>query len=116
MRVVKAKFGDLFSEGVSNNRNTSSWWKDILLSCDKLEGIKTEWIHTEVRKSIGDGKNRSFWDEVWVGDKALKEKFNCLFNLAVDKECSVFQMGYGCEGYGFGSSIGEGSWLSGKEN
>jgi hypothetical protein len=44
-----------------------------------------------------------------VGDKALKEKFNCLFNLAVDKECSVFQMGYGCEGYGFGSSIGEGS-------
>lgn len=42
---------------------------------------------------MGDGGNTSFWEENWVGDQCLKNKFPRLFNLCNEKESSVRDRG-----------------------
>jgi hypothetical protein len=37
----------------------------------------------------GDGSKIRFWDDVWCGDRALKEAFPGLFTIASFKEASI---------------------------
>jgi hypothetical protein len=41
---------------------------------------------------VGDGRNTFFWLDHWVGDSPLRFKFPRLFDLALNKECSVEEM------------------------
>jgi hypothetical protein len=37
----------------------------------------------------GEGSKIRFWDDVWCGNRALKEKFSGLFSIARFKEASI---------------------------
>jgi len=39
--------------------------------------------------SLGNGKSTSFWNDVWVGDDALADRFPALFSHGTQKEASV---------------------------
>lgn len=43
---------------------------------------------------LGDGKESFFWDRMWSGDIALKDKFSKLFILSTKKDGKVVEMGY----------------------
>ncbi|KAL9671156.1 hypothetical protein QQ045_008722 [Rhodiola kirilowii] len=68
----------------------SSGWKDIL---------KVVQGHSEVgiafreglKLKLGRGMDILFWEDVWVGDKALKEQYPKLFSLAITFRRPLYQ-------------------------
>jgi hypothetical protein len=38
---------------------------------------------------VGEGSKIRFWDDVWCGDRALKEEYPGLFSIARLKEASI---------------------------
>ncbi|XP_071686935.1 uncharacterized protein [Rutidosis leptorrhynchoides] len=40
-------------------------------------------------RSIGDGANTSFWDDIWNGNLCFKNRFNRLYRLEINKDASV---------------------------
>jgi hypothetical protein len=49
------------------------------------------------RKIIGNGQRTLFWEDLWVGDKPLREKFPRLYFLTVNFTVArVFNEGWGC--------------------
>lgn len=55
-----------------------------------------------IEQLVGDGKNTNFWDGFWAGDKPLKERFPRMYQLCVNKEGKVGEMGEwnnGCWGW-----------------
>lgn len=41
---------------------------------------------------IGNGRDVRFWEDWWIGDKAVKDNFPRLYNLCFDKNKSVADM------------------------
>jgi len=50
------------------------------------------WFDENTRRVVGDGHNTLFWFGNWVGERPLCLQFPRLFNLAVNRECSVEEM------------------------
>jgi hypothetical protein len=42
-----------------------------------------------IRFDHGDGSKICFWEDIWCGDRALKEAFPGLFSIASYKEASI---------------------------
>lgn len=63
-------------------------WGDIMkigLSIDKLDvGFTNSFL-----KEVGNGENTRFWDDVWVGNCRLRDKFPRLFRLERNKGVNV---------------------------
>jgi hypothetical protein len=38
---------------------------------------------------INDGTNTRFWDDMWIGDKPLKNTYPSLYHIAQDKHVTV---------------------------
>jgi hypothetical protein len=38
---------------------------------------------------IKDGTNTRFWDDTWIGDKALKDTYPTLYNVVRDRQTTV---------------------------
>ncbi|KAL9662535.1 hypothetical protein QQ045_027368 [Rhodiola kirilowii] len=78
---------------VTFHRNSSSkGWKDILkivkgnseVALAFKEGLKLK---------LGRGEKISFWEDVWLGERALKDQYPKLHQLAVNNKTSVREMG-----------------------
>lgn len=63
----------------------SQFWKG-------LQACKS-WLSRLVTKKIHDGRDVSFWNDVWYGDVALKVKFPELFELSYNQ--NIFCPGSG---------------------
>ncbi|MCI55343.1 receptor-like kinase, partial [Trifolium medium] len=55
-------------------------------------GIGGGWFRESVMKQMGDGAATFFWIDPWLGGSPLCETFGRLFDLAVNKSCSVAEM------------------------
>jgi len=55
------------------------------------EGVGT-WFEDNTRQVVGNGRDTLFWHDIWVGEIPLRLKFPRLFNLAVNKQCTVEEM------------------------
>jgi hypothetical protein len=70
----------------------SAWWRSV---CRVREGVGEgvgSWFDNNIRKAIGNGNGTFFWHDIWVREIPLKLKFPRLFDLSVDKECSMEKM------------------------
>jgi len=56
------------------------------------------WFDAYISRVVGDGRNISFWKDVWVGKDTLKAKFSRLFLLSEQQEAKVIDMGFWEEG------------------
>jgi hypothetical protein len=56
------------------------------------EGVGN-WFEENIRRVVGDGRDTFFWYDTWVGDVPLRLKYPRLFDLAMNKECKVADMG-----------------------
>ncbi|KAJ4758872.1 RNA-directed DNA polymerase (reverse transcriptase)-related family protein [Rhynchospora pubera] len=76
--IVKIKY--------SNNNNRQKWspfWKSL----KRLEQV----VNAQCRYTVGDGRGVKFWEDVWIGDCALNTKYPSLYNICLDKHCTVAQ-------------------------
>jgi hypothetical protein len=55
------------------------------------EGVR-RWFDENSRRVVGDGTNTLFWYDNWAGGIPLRLKFPRLFDLVVNKDCSVAEM------------------------
>jgi len=73
--VLESKYGGWRSLKVSNPyRYGSLWWKDL-----KKVWASKDWedkFEDRVKWELGNGKSILFWEDVWVGNIALKGKFS----------------------------------------
>jgi len=72
-------------------RKNSTWWKDLCKACDV--GNNDNCFDNNVKWYIKDGKNVRFWDDRWVGDLPLKERFPRLYAISLCKENVLNELG-----------------------
>jgi hypothetical protein len=65
---------------------SSLWWKDL---CSIDTNLDTNWFAHSVFKKLGNGANTSFWNDIWVGEVPLKDRFSRLFTISTQKENTV---------------------------
>ncbi|GAU36546.1 hypothetical protein TSUD_277520 [Trifolium subterraneum] len=91
-RVLAARYGmegGQLSEGGSRG---SSWWREIVKIREGVGGLGGGWFRESVVKRVGDGASTFFWTDPWLGGFPLCERFERLFDLAVNKSCSIAEM------------------------
>jgi len=97
-RVLKARYGEVGGRIREGGRDSSVWWKMLCRICEGVgEGVRN-WFDDNIRRVIGHGRGTLFWYDKWIGDMPLRLKFPRLFDLAVEKDCTVG----GMEGRGRG--------------
>lgn len=98
-RIIRSRHGEprwlkgRFDGG--RERGCTGWWK---LVTGVVENDDSGWFWDNLVQRVGDGKDFSFWEGLWVGDKTLKEAFPRLYNLSTRKDGLVKDMGEWCEG------------------
>jgi len=91
-RVLKARYGEEGGRLKEGDSHCSAWWRSLTRIREGVgEGVG-HWFDDNIRRLVGNGRDTSFWHDIWVGEIPLKLKFPHLFELSVDKECSVEDM------------------------
>lgn len=52
-------------------------------------GLGQHWFKESISKVVGNGERTSFWNDPWLQESVLKERFNRLYNLATNKNVMV---------------------------
>ena len=94
-RVLAARNGLEDGRLCAGGRNSSAWWRTI-------STLRSErWFHSNISRSLGDGRNTFFKTDVWVGEVPLRDRFSRLYELSLLKGESVAarrSLGWGVEG------------------
>jgi hypothetical protein len=90
----------------------SLWWKDV---CSIGTNLNNNWFAQNVVKKLGNDTHTSFWDDIWVGNLPLKDRFPRLFSISTQKEATgqSFML---IMKVGIGSSCGGEDCLCGRRN
>ncbi|GKV14960.1 hypothetical protein SLEP1_g25758 [Rubroshorea leprosula] len=100
-RVLLEKYGGKEGNWLSWLRESrglgSSWWNDVCKLNRGLDG-KDEWLFSNFKLNLGDGKSVRFWNDAWAGGDTLANIFPRLFLLATEKNCSIYDMGHWTDG------------------
>nr|GEZ26816.1 RNA-directed DNA polymerase, eukaryota, reverse transcriptase zinc-binding domain protein [Tanacetum cinerariifolium] len=78
--------GDIFDEHL--HRSNQSPWSGIL-SLDKSIKQKGIDLLSFCNQKLGNGGSTQFWNDIWCGHQALKNRFPRIYMLDNDKGCSV---------------------------
>jgi hypothetical protein len=63
----------------------SLWWKDVFSIGSNLNNNS---FSQNVVKKLGNDTHTSFWDDIWVGNLPLKDRFPRLFSISTQKEAT----------------------------
>jgi hypothetical protein len=93
--VIEARYGSYIRfnsdwSGIHFPANSSNWWKDLVSLENSVTPIS--WISDALRKKVGNGGSTRFWEEKWIDDTTLKEKFPRLFSLSDQKEVFISEL------------------------
>ena len=99
-----ARYGEEDGRLVVRGRSGSSWWREIAKIRDGVAGVGGGWFQEGVSRLVGDGVNTLFWHDLWLGDVPFCVRFSRLFDLAIDKSCTVAHM------FSFGWDVGGAGW------
>ncbi|GLT51274.1 hypothetical protein SLA2020_246950 [Shorea laevis] len=98
--IIKELYGGVGNrewEGCVQDRRGSSWWRE-LWKLEEEGGAGDGWLGGGFVKQIGNGKKTHFWEDVWVGEVRLREKYPRLYSLATNKRVKVAELGEWSEG------------------
>jgi hypothetical protein len=82
--VLVAKYGSDWGgwrSGVISGSHGVGLWKYICLGWQNFRRF--------FKYDVGEGSKIRFWDDVWCGERALKEVYPGLFSIASLKEASI---------------------------
>ncbi|XP_019418409.1 PREDICTED: uncharacterized protein LOC109329191 [Lupinus angustifolius] len=71
----------------------SSWWRDLGCLCNRDNGFNKGWFNEGVRRRVGSGQSTLFWRDIWVGGECLKNCFERLFQVTLNKDACISSMG-----------------------
>jgi hypothetical protein len=80
--------GKRFLSEIDITRLGSTWWRDLCL-IDKDLG----WFNNAIGKKVGIGNSTSFWNEHWIGDQTLRQRFPRLFGISLQRDEVICNMG-----------------------
>ena len=68
-------------------------WKHI---CSTLLGnaLTAHMISSCIRRKVGNGEDTLFWQDIWIGDKPLKNMFPRIFRLSPNQLGTISAMGF----------------------
>ncbi|MCI15623.1 LINE-1 reverse transcriptase like, partial [Trifolium medium] len=94
-KVLEAKYGGVGKLTLSLNRGNKSslWWKDLVGLGGALGGTG-DWTQEVFAKMLGNGGATSFWLDLWVGREPLCDAFPRLYNVSLQPNGSVLEMGF----------------------
>lgn len=92
VRILKAKYGtssvNEWSLGEEMDRSGSqtlrAWWR----ICQDRSQVGVL-FRNHLRLLVGKGNRTFFWEDVWLGDTPLKERFSRLFRASRNKQALV---------------------------
>ncbi|GKC12731.1 RNA-directed DNA polymerase, eukaryota [Tanacetum coccineum] len=87
-RVVIAIHGEDGKIGTCSKSGHKSIWRDIVQVMDAYKKQGTD-LYNFIQKKLGNGANTLFWEDVWCGNMALKQKYPRLYALELDKKVVV---------------------------
>lgn len=61
----------------------------INLSTENLENL----VHNGIRMMVGNGERTRFWEDLWLGDARLAEKFQRLYSISRQQNSFIADMG-----------------------
>lgn len=98
VRVLLARYGE--REGVLRNVGSkgSVWWRDVCSMEDRSETGQAGWLAESFRKVVGSKQQTFFWKEMWVEGGKLCQRFPRLYNLSINKDAKVVDLGVLVEG------------------
>jgi hypothetical protein len=73
---------------VDVTRTGSMWWRELCL-IDK----DSDWFSNAIGKKVGNGKMTSFWNELWIGEQTLRQRFPRLFGISMQRDDMIGNMG-----------------------
>ncbi|GJT30670.1 RNA-directed DNA polymerase, eukaryota [Tanacetum coccineum] len=89
VKIIKSIFGhDGGMLAPAFTANSNSIWINMLKASKDLDS-KNVSLDGLVKKRIGDGMNMKFWEDVWIGECKLKEKFPRIFRLDTETNAMV---------------------------
>ena len=86
VKAIHGEDGKLSSNIRQSYPNTV--WIQIVKAISNLKD-KGVGLLSFCKKKLGDGCDTQFWNEVWLGDQALKFRFPRLFSLETNKLITV---------------------------
>jgi len=90
--ILEFRYGSWRDMNTSRTaRQISNWWIDLCKVCD-VEN-HSNWFDNNVIWEIKDGENVRFWEDKWVGDISLKERFTRLYNISMCQESVMSDLG-----------------------
>lgn len=72
--------------------------------CEGVGGLGGGWFRGRILIKVGNGTNTFFWTEMWVRWVPLLTRFRRLYDLSVNKSCTVYDI------FVFGWEEGGESW------
>jgi hypothetical protein len=96
--IVVARYGkDVMGKRVLGEvdvtRWGSSWWRDLCLIDQD-----SAWFNNAIGKRVGNGNLISFWNEHWIGDQTLRQRFPRLFEISMHMDDMIGNMGSWVDG------------------
>ncbi|RYR07607.1 hypothetical protein Ahy_B05g075001 [Arachis hypogaea] len=73
--------------------NSTGPWKDIINGVKQIAPLETIVGHG-VRMSVGNGSKTKFWEDKWLGDFSLRDKFPILFVVSSNKNEVITNCGF----------------------
>ncbi|GKV44750.1 hypothetical protein SLEP1_g51909 [Rubroshorea leprosula] len=100
-RVIREKYGSSGGNWLNwieeGNQKGSLWWRDVCrldYSCTS----RVDWLLDGFKLKLGEGNSVKFWEDVWIGDESLANKFPRLFLNSLGRTKSISQMGFWSNG------------------
>ena len=87
--VLMSKYGIQSDHNIQQLNLKSWWWRDLSKTCSEGNG----WFRNATGWRVGAGDTVSFWNDVWVGNKILKDAFLRLFTISLDQRKNVGEVG-----------------------
>jgi len=86
--LLRYIFGYIEVPNLRSDNNASRWWRDLV----SLDG-GGEWFSSLVSRKVGDRSATGFWKDAWVGGGCLMDLFPRPFNISINRDVRVGDIG-----------------------
>ncbi|CAJ2669290.1 unnamed protein product [Trifolium pratense] len=91
-RVLAGRYGVERGRLCEGGARGSTWWRELARIREGGGEAGRGWFTEGVLRQVGDGSDTFFWTDPWVDGTSLRERYERLFDLAVNKSASVAEM------------------------
>jgi len=87
-----ARYGEEAGRLEVGGQSVSTWWRELAKISDGVDSVGGSWFADRVACKVGTRTNISFWQDRWLGDVPLCQRFSHLFDLSLYKSSTVAEM------------------------